>query len=93
MGDNTTFSFNPQGPPGADGAGGAGAAVGGASEAAASAGGPILGDAAPFQFWDSENPSVSCLKNASSATFDTSLATTYRIPFIWKSSCVNWRIM
>ena len=50
MGDNTTFTFNPQGPPGADGAGGAGAAVGGASEAAASAGGPILGDAAPFQF-------------------------------------------
>ena len=50
MGDSSTFSFNPQGPPGADGAGGAGAAVGGASEAAARAGGHNLGDAAPFQF-------------------------------------------
>ena len=49
MGDSSTFSFNPQGPPGADG--GAGAAVGGANEAAASAGGAALGDAAPFQFW------------------------------------------
>ena len=48
MGDSSTFSFNPQGPPGADG--GAGAAVGGANEAAASAGGAALGDAAPFQF-------------------------------------------
>ena len=48
MGDSSTFSFNPQGPPGADG--GAGAAVGGASEAAASAGGAALGDTAPFQF-------------------------------------------
>ena len=50
MGDSTTFTFNPQGPPGADGAGGAGAAAGGANEAAASAGGPVLGDTAPFQF-------------------------------------------
>jgi len=50
MGDSTTFTFNPQEPPGADGTGGAGAAVGGANEAAANAGGPILGDAAPFQF-------------------------------------------
>lgn len=50
MGDSTTFTFNPQGPPGADGAGGAGAAVGGGGEAAASTGGAILNDAAPFQF-------------------------------------------
>lgn len=49
MGDSSTFSFNPQGPPGADG--GAGHAVGGANEAAASAGDAALGDAAPFQFW------------------------------------------
>lgn len=51
MGDNAAFTFNPQGPPGADGAGGgAGPAAGGTSEPAASAGGQILGDAAPFQF-------------------------------------------
>ena len=50
MGDSSTFSFNPQGPPGADG--GAGHAVGGANEAAASAGDAALGDAAPFQFWN-----------------------------------------
>ena len=51
MGDNAAFTFNPQGPPGAEGAGGgAGPAAGGTSEPAASAGGQILGDAAPFQF-------------------------------------------
>lgn len=65
MGDNAAFTFNPQGPPGADGAGGgAGPAAGGTSEPAASAGGQILGDAAPFQFWRTQcfGSSSNCIK-------------------------------